>query len=114
MSGGLLWAVKKVTKVYIFKKSSCEMFRIFFHLLFTLTMWFMKLQINFENMKAGFLLKCQNTNMNSNCSNLLDLRNLQEQVRKAFCFKNCIDLSLFKSIVLFSDLKSFVNSWLFA
>ena len=26
-----------------------------------------------------------NLNMNSNCSNLLDTRNLQEQVKKAFC-----------------------------
>ena len=25
---------------------------------------------------------------NLNCSNILDLRNLQEQVNKAFCFKN--------------------------
>ena len=35
-----------------------------------------------------------------NCSNLLDLRNLQEQVKKAFCFKNCTDLSLLEKIVL--------------
>ena len=25
--------------------------------------------------------------MNSNCSNLLDMRNLQEQVKKAFCYQ---------------------------
>ena len=31
-----------------------------------------------------------------NCSNILDLRNLQEQVRKAFCFKNSTDFSLFE------------------
>ena len=28
--------------------------------------------------------------------NVLDLKNLQEQVKKAFCFKNCTDLSLFE------------------
>ena len=28
-----------------------------------------------------------NPNLNSNCSNLLDMRNLQEQVKKAFCFQ---------------------------
>ena len=38
--------------------------------------------------------------LNHNCSNVLDLRNLHEQVKKAFCFKNCTDLSLFKEIVL--------------
>ena len=40
------------------------------------------------------------SNLNSNCSNVLDLRNLKEQVKKAFCFKHCTDLSLFKQIVL--------------
>ena len=35
-------------------------------------------------------------NLNSNCSNKLDLRYLQEYVKKAFCFKTCIDLSIFK------------------
>ena len=35
-------------------------------------------------------------NLNSNCSNKLYLRYLQEHVEKAFCFKTCIDLSLFK------------------
>ena len=27
------------------------------------------------------------SNLNSNCSNLLDMRNLQEQVKKAFCYQ---------------------------
>ena len=40
------------------------------------------------------------SNLNSNCSNILDLRNLQEQVKKAFCFKNWSDFSLFEYIVL--------------
>ena len=42
-------------------------------------------------------------NLNYNCSNLLDLRNFQEQVKKAFCY-NCSDLSLFES-----DLKVFLT-----
>ena len=29
------------------------------------------------------------SNFNSNCSNILDLRNLKEQVKEAFCFKHC-------------------------
>ena len=38
--------------------------------------------------------------MNYNCSNLFDMRNLQEQVKKAFVAKNSS-----------SDLKNFANSW---
>ena len=34
-------------------------------------------------------------NMNSNCFNLLDMRNLQEQVKKHSVTKNCFHLSLF-------------------
>ena len=48
--------------------------------------------------------------MNSNCSNLLDLRNLQEQVKKAFCYQK-----LFWPFTVWmncsSDLKNFANSW---
>ena len=48
--------------------------------------------------------------MNSNCSNLLHLRNLQEQVKKAFCYQK-----LFWPFTVWincsSDLKIFANSW---
>ena len=47
--------------------------------------------------------------MNSNCSNLLDLRNLQEQVKKAFCYHK-----LFWTFTVWincsSDLKCFSRS----
>ena len=47
--------------------------------------------------------------MNSNCSNLLDLRNLQEQVKKAFCYQR-----LFWPFTVWincsSDLEIFANS----
>ena len=50
------------------------------------------------------------SNVNSNCSNLLDLRNLQEKVKKAFCY-----LKLFWPFTVWincsSDLKKFANSW---
>jgi hypothetical protein len=36
------------------------------------------------------------SNFSYNCFNILDLRNLKEQVKKAFCFKNWSDLSLFE------------------
>ena len=39
----------------------------------------------FSNFSCMFLNPNIFSNMNSNCSNLLDMRNLQEQVRKAFC-----------------------------
>ena len=38
------------------------------------------------------------TNLNSNCSNALELRNPQEQVKKDFCFKNCTNLSQIKKV----------------
>ena len=44
--------------------------------------------------------------MNSNCSNVLDLSNLQEQLKKSLCFKNCIDLSRYSV----SNFKSFPRS----
>ena len=48
--------------------------------------------------------------MNSNCSNLLYLRNLQEQVKKAFCYQK-----LFWPFTVWincsRDLKNFANSW---
>ena len=40
------------------------------------------------------------SNLNSNCSNLLDMRNLQEQVKKHSVAKNCSDLLLFEQIDL--------------
>ena len=47
--------------------------------------------------------------MNLNCSNLLDMRNLQEQVKKAFCYQK-----LFWPFTVWinwsSDLKNFTNS----
>jgi hypothetical protein len=50
-----------------------------------------------------------NWNSNSNCSYLLDMRNLQEQVKKAFC-----NQKLFWPFIVWincsSDLKKFANS----
>ena len=49
------------------------------------------------------------SNLISNCSNVLDLRNLQEQVKKAFCYQK-----LFWPFTVWincsSDLKNFANS----
>ena len=50
------------------------------------------------------------SNLNSNCYNLLDMRNLQEQVKKDSITQNCSDLSLFKWIVLVIE-KIIANSW---
>ena len=50
------------------------------------------------------------SNMNSNFSNLLDMRNLREQVKEAFCYQK-----LFWPFTVWincsSDLKNFANSW---
>ena len=48
--------------------------------------------------------------MNYNCSNLLDIRNLQEQVKKAFCYqKSFWPFTVW--INCSNDLKNFANPW---
>ena len=54
----------------------------------------------FLTFPACFRIPIFFSNLNSNCSNLSYLGNLQEQVKKAFCTKNCPDLSLNEQIVL--------------
>ena len=60
--------------------------------------------LNIEKKISDFSCMFLNPNsffqFDSNCSNLLDLRNLQEQVKKHSVTKNCSDLSLFEKIVL--------------
>ena len=64
----------------------------------------------FSNFSCMFLNTNNFSNMNSNCSNLLDMRNLQEQVKKAFCYQK-----LFWPFTVWvncdGDLKDFANSW---
>ena len=50
----------------------------------------------FEIWYLGFYIPIIFSNLNYNCYNLLDLSNLLEQVKKAFCFKNSTDFSLFE------------------
>ena len=49
-------------------------------------------QTYFLTFLAWFSIPIIFSNLNSDCSKVLDLRNLQEQVKKAFCFKNWSDL----------------------
>ena len=44
----------------------------------------------FSNFSCMFLNPNIFSNMNSNCSNLLDRRNLQEQVKKALCYQKIV------------------------
>ena len=57
-----------------------------------------KLKKKILTFPADFQILIIFSNLNHNCSNALDLRNLQEdqEVKKLFCFKNCTDLSLFE------------------
>ena len=58
-------------------------------------------KIFFLTFPACFSIQIFFSNLNFNSFDLLDMRNLQEQVKKAFCnTKNCSDLSLFESIVV--------------
>ena len=67
---------------------------------------------NFSNFSCMFLSKSKIifSNLTFNCSNLLDMTNLQERVKKAFCYQN-----LFWPFTVWincsSDLKNFANSW---
>ena len=49
------------------------------------------------------------SSLNSNCSNLLDMRNLQQQVKKAFCYQKLF-WPFTARINCSSDLKNFANS----
>ena len=49
------------------------------------------------------------SNLNSNCSNLLDMRNLQEQVKKAFCYQKLF-WPFTAWINCSNDIKKFANS----
>ena len=63
----------------------------------------------FLTFPAYFLIPIIFYNLKSNCPNFLDLRNLQEQVKKAFCYQK-----LFWPFTVWincsSDLKNFENS----
>jgi hypothetical protein len=63
----------------------------------------------FLTFPACFSIPIIFSNLNYNCSNLLDMRNLQKQVKKAFCYQN-----LFWPFTVWincsSDLKFFSNS----
>ena len=58
---------------------------------------------------VSFIFTINFSHLNSNCSNLFDLRNLQEQVKKVFCYQK-----LFWPFTVWincsSDLKNFANS----
>ena len=74
------------------------------------TFRFCSTHIDFSNFSCMFLNpNIFFSNLNSNCSNLSDMRNLQEQVKKAFCYQK-----LFWPFTVWincsSDLKIFANS----
>ena len=52
--------------------------------------------VSFLTFPACFKIPIFFSNLNYNCSNLLDMRNLQEQVKKHSVAKNCSDLSQFE------------------
>ena len=75
----------------------------------TKTSWYSRKNIYFLTFPAYFSIPIILANLNYNCSNLLDIRNLQEQVKKAFCYQK-----LFWPFAVWincsSDLKNFANS----
>ena len=63
----------------------------------------------FSNFSCFFLHPRKCSNLNYNCSNLLDMRDLQEQVKKAFCYQKIL-WPFTVWINCSSDLKNFANS----
>ena len=97
----LMQCICKINVSY-FSLYSLQSFKCFMQKVFECTLG--KEQISFSNFSCMFL----NPN-NYNCSNLLDMRNLQEQVKKAFFYQK-----LFWPFTVWmncsSDLKNFANS----
>ena len=85
---------------------SCEIFSFMSLSIGILFNWSFRTSISrswiysFSNFSCMFLNPNILSNLNSNCSNSLDMRNPQEQVKKHSLTKNCSDLSLFEKIVL--------------
>ena len=63
--------------------------------------WMLLGMSNFSKFSCRFL---NNTyffsNLNSVCSNVLNLRNLKDQIKKAFCFKHWTDISLLEQSII--------------
>ena len=65
---------------------------------------------SFLTFPADFWIPIIFSNLNYNCSIFWDLRNLQEQVKKAFCYQKLF-WPFTAWINCSSDLKNFANSW---
>ena len=72
--------------------------------------WYMKKKCSFLTFSAFFQLPNILSNLNSNCFDISDMRNLQEQGKKAFCYQK-----LFWTFTVWtncsSDLNFFENAW---
>ena len=58
------------------------------------------LHITFLIFPACFYIPIIFSNLNSNCTNVLDLETSRNKLKKAFCFKNCSDLLWCEKIIL--------------
>ena len=65
---------------------TCKLLLLTFEAMATLPI-FLQYHSSFSNFSCMFLNPNIFSNLDSNCSNLLDMRNLQEQVKKAFCYQ---------------------------
>ena len=64
----------------------------------------------FLTFPADFLVPIIFSSLNYNCSDILDLKNFQEQVKKAFRLKNWSDLSLFQDWLEFQKFFSITRT----
>ena len=95
----IVWYLKKNVPLQCVKCQKVIKFKGHFRSTQQSNFWHL-VSVIFELLLHGSKSQYFFSNLNSNCSNLLDMRNLQEQVKKHFVTKNCSDLSLFEQIVL--------------
>ena len=67
----------------------------------------------FRFFSVGFWIPIRFSNLNLSCFNILDLRNLQEQLGKTFGFKNCSDLSIWSQKLGFKNLQVKIEKSIF-
>ena len=72
-------------------------------------LYFRGYKVSFLTFPACFSIPIIFSNLNYNCSNSLDMRNLQDQVKKAICYQKFFwPLTAWNC---FSNIKKFANPW---
>ena len=83
---GFYFSIAKKGQQFLMRKSNFSTFKLQFIKLGYVSSFY-QIKTYFLTFPACFSIPNFFSNLNYNCSNLLDMRNLQEQVKKAFCYQ---------------------------